>query len=52
MNGKRTKEMGAGTFDHRIGDIFNIFKMLLVTAIDLTEIKMPDLIADLHQQLD
>ena len=44
--------MRTGTFDNSVGKGLDIFKNFFVTAIDLTEIKMPDPVADLGQELD
>ena len=36
--------MGAGTFDNRIGYVFYAIKYLMVAAINLTEVKMAQLV--------
>jgi hypothetical protein len=52
MHRKRTVAEGTGAFDNSVGKVLNIVKNFFVTAIDLTEIKMPDPVADLGQELD
>jgi hypothetical protein len=52
MDWERAIAKGAGTFDNSVGKILDIRKNLLVTAIDLTQIEMPDPVADLDQKVN
>jgi hypothetical protein len=52
MDRERTIAKGAGTLDNSVGKILDILKNLLVTAIDLTQIEIPDPVADLDQKVN